>query len=95
MAQTREFRGVETTITSNAQEGISFIYRGTTVVKVKGAWITLNSNGWRTATTKTRMNQASNQFDLGYSVWQKNYEWFVSLPNGDTVEYTDGLTFKR
>ena len=68
-------------------------YHYTNVVTVDGDYVTLRSDGWATATTKTRMNQASNELGLGYSVYQKNYEWFVVLPTGETVEYYDGITF--
>jgi hypothetical protein len=56
--------------------------------------VTLNSNGWHTLTTKTRMNQTSNQYGLGFYVFQKNFIWYVELPNGETVEYEDHMTFK-
>lgn len=38
-------------------------YHGTKVVRFDAETITLDSGGWRTATTKTRMNQAARQFD--------------------------------
>ncbi len=41
------------------------------------------------------MNQAANQFGLGYSVYQKNHDWYVNLPSGKTVDFQDGLTFHR
>ena len=68
-------------------------YHSTDVVTVDGDYVTLRSDGWATATTKTRMNQASNELGLGYSVYQKNYEWFVVLPTSETVGYYDGITF--
>jgi hypothetical protein len=49
-----------------------------------------------TATTKLRMNQASNQFNLGFSVYQKDYRWYVVIPQGETVEFTGRrMTFPR
>jgi len=41
--------------------------------------ITLNTGGWFTQTTKARMNQVSEVFNLGYRVFQKNYKWYVEL----------------
>ena len=43
--------------------------------------VLLNTGGWHTATTKTRMNQTSNEFELGYHVYQKDFEWFISCEN--------------
>lgn len=39
--------------------------------------ITLDTGGWFTTTTKTRMNQASNQWKLGYYVYQDKHQWYV------------------
>ena len=75
-------------------EGVTRVrYHYTNVVTVDGDYVTLRSDGWATDTTKTRMNQASNELGLGYSVYQKNYEWFVVLPTSETVGYYDGITF--
>jgi hypothetical protein len=41
------------------------------------------------------MNQAARQFALGYSVYQRDHEWFVTLPTGETVEFRDGMEFAR
>ena len=53
----------------------------TTVVTFDQNFIVLNTGGWKTVTTKARMNQASNQFNLGYRVSQNNHEWFVTIGN--------------
>ena len=76
-------------------------YHQTDVVKFNEHEIILNSNGWTTATTKARMNQTSNQFGLGFQVYQKDFNWFVDWHYTDrhnepqTIEYFDGLTLKR
>ena len=60
------------------------IYRGSEVVKFDDKNIYLDNNGYYTATTKRRMNQASEQFNLNFHVFQKNYDWKceVTEPNG-------------
>jgi len=71
-------------------------YHSTDVVMFDPLWITLNNGGFYTATTKLRMNQTASQFGLGYRVYQRNYEWYVDLPNGDTVRMDSRkFTFKR
>ena len=69
-------------------------YHSTVIVEWVRDKITLRSGGWETVTTKRKMNQAAIQFDLAYGVFQKNYEWFVDLPNGNTVPFVDGMSFK-
>ena len=58
-------------------------YHNTKVVRFNDDEIILNTGGWFTATTKTRMNQAASQFNLGFKVYQKNYEWVIEFR--DTV----------
>jgi hypothetical protein len=94
MAQTREFRGRASEIVAD-EHAMYFRYHNTTVVAVSPKSVCLNSGGWRTVTTKLRMNQASNQFGLGFQVWQKDFNWYVTLPNGETVDFEDGITFSR
>ena len=77
------------------EDGITkVLYHSTIVVRFSDDQIELDSGGWRTPTTKVRMNQTSNQFDLGYSVYQQNHEWFVDY-QGETYEFDDGLTLQR
>lgn len=69
-------------------------YHKTDVVKFNENMIILDSGGWRTQTTRSRMNRMSNDFDLGYSVYQKNKKWFVKY-KGIALNFYDGITLKR
>lgn len=62
------------------------VYHTTAVVTFDYDTIILDTGGWSTNTTKTRMNQASKQFGLGYYVYQKDYEWYVEY-QGETIRY--------
>jgi hypothetical protein len=57
--------------------------------------VTLDAGGWRTATTKARMNQAAAQFGLAYRVFQERGGWFVALGGAwnMAVPFVDGQTF--
>jgi len=87
MAQTQKVGKVFTSITK-IDGNIVVKYHNTDVVAVNNGKITLKTGGWWTNTTKTRMNQASNQFGLGFHVYQKAGEWFVTY-NGETIPFTD------
>jgi len=65
-------------------------YHTTEIVRFSNERIELNTGGWRTATTKTRLNQASVQFGLGYHVHQKNYAWFVTY-GGNTHRWNEPI----
>jgi len=85
----------KTTITGDGEGNTLITYQATVIVKFSRDTVTLNSGGWDTVTTKRKMNQASYQFNLGYSVTQREFKWFVTLPSGKTVTFVDGMTFKR
>ena len=85
----------KTTWADLPNNGVTVTYQQTEIVRNEGNKITLRSGGWETVTTKRKMNQASHQFALGYSVYQRDYSWYVDLPNGETVPFEDGMTFDR
>ena len=74
------------------ENGVTFVqYHNTRIVAFSDKSIMLDVGNWFTPTTnyttiKTRMNQASNQFDLGFRVYQKNYEWYVDY-KGKTYRF--------
>jgi len=83
--QTQVFKGVSTSVYSD--NGVTHCqYHNTRVVSFDSEAITLRTGGWSTVTTKTRMNQASNQFGLGYQVFQKNFDWFVDY-HGSVIPF--------
>lgn len=69
-------------------------YHRTTVVSFNYESITLNSNNYLTFTAKKRMNQFSKMFNLGFSVFQKDYKWFVEF-KGQIIPFYDGIKLDR
>lgn len=63
-------------------------YQGTNVVSFNDRTIILDPHGWWTKTTKRRMNQASEEHDLGYWVYQKNGQWYCDY-DGRTIPFAD------
>lgn len=53
--------------------------------------IVLNTGGYSTVTTKRRMNQFAKMFDLGFTVCQEDYEWYVNFKDGMCQKF-DGNT---
>ena len=80
MTQLRKVTGVATSI--RMEQGKTIVrYHSTDVVTVyPNGNVKLDTGGWRTATTKVRMNQASAQFGLGFRVYADKGEWYVSFP---------------
>ena len=66
-------------------------YNATSVVVfLANGDIRLNSGGWRTVTTKTRINAALH--DTGWRVWQDGGVWYVGKVS-ENIKYTftDGM----
>ena len=91
MSQQQHVGSVHTTVRKH-DGALSVVYHSTEIVRAyNDGRIVLDSGGWRTATTKTRMNQAANQYDLGFQVWQRNGSWYVGY-QGAEVPFVDGMT---
>jgi hypothetical protein len=65
------------------------VYHSICIVEFNSGEVTLRTGGYKTMMTKIKMNQASQQFDLGYGVMQKKGDWFLRLPSGKVVPFDD------
>lgn len=67
---------------------------GHPIITIHPNYITLDSCGYRTRTTKDRMNAFT---DVGIYVIQRNYNWYVTVPSfedtvwGEEVPFYDGI----
>ena len=93
MAQQQRVSGRATSIYQDNRDTV-VRYHETIIVRFNPKKITLDHGGWQTQTTRNRMVQASNQFGLGYRVFQKDFEWFVTY-KGKTVPFISPLELER
>jgi len=94
MASNQKVGSHKTTIFTDDSGFINVVYHSTPVVKFNDQKIILDTGGWYSNTTKLRMNQASNQFNLGYRVFQKKGKWFISFPD-KTIDFVDKAVIDR
>lgn len=87
MSQTTQVGRVATTIRTTPEGQTQVIYHSTPVVSFNHKLIILNHGGWMTNTTKTRMNQASVEFGLGFQVYQKDFNWFVRYKEEEALPF--------
>jgi hypothetical protein len=103
MAQQHTIGTVATSVATGSDGVTRVIYHSTIVAAWNATTITLDSGGWRTATTKTRINQAASQYALDFRVFQSRGDWYVDLgfmpdakrPWRYTVPFTDGMIIRR
>ena len=64
-------------------------FHGHHIATVTGrALVAINNCGYWTNTTKQILNEILHEF-IGYGLYQRNFDWFVSTAQGD-VEYLGG-----
>lgn len=67
-------------------DSIAIRLHATDVVTFQPGTVTLNSGGWRTVTTKERLNRV-------LPVWSKAGTWYVGGNGDEPIVYDDGITF--
>jgi hypothetical protein len=76
-------------------DGLSIVLLyGNKIAEVSDTFIRIFDGGWRTNTTKSRLNAIFDGCGLpGDGVFQKAGKWFVKT-KGSTIPFSDGLTLR-
>lgn len=89
MGQTQKLSKNNTTVSRSETEHFGTQYEvrlhGSLIVSFDDKFIRLDHCGYRTVTTKARMNQCANEYNLPYSVYQVNREWYVRAADATGV----------
>ena len=70
------------------------VHHSTCIVTMHGEWkgghtvMRIDAKGWRSPTTKTRINDVIAEHG---HVFQQNFEWYYAPKDGDVVPYYDGM----
>jgi hypothetical protein len=72
-------------------EGVSFVYLFDNLIAMIGdTWLELFDGGYKSVTTKSRLNAILQAHGNGEYVYQKNFNWFISTKDGE-VAFNDGI----
>jgi hypothetical protein len=72
-------------------EGVSFVYLYNNLIAMVGdTWLELFDGGWKTDTTKSRLNAILQEHGNGEYIFQKNFEWIV-YTNQTNVPFNNGI----
>jgi hypothetical protein len=63
---------------------------GNHIATIGDTWLQMFNCGWKTNTTKSRLNAILSEHGSGEYIYQKKGEWFVSTNSG-TVKFTTGM----
>ena len=65
-------------------DGVSFVYLYNNLIAMVGdTWLELFDGGYKSNTTKSRLNAILQEHGNLEHIYQKNFEWFVSTKYGD------------
>jgi hypothetical protein len=74
-----------------AQVAEVFLY-GNLIAKIGSCWIQLFDGNHQTKTTKSRLNAILEVHGIdGERVFQKDFDWFVTVPNGGAIPFFSGM----
>ena len=85
--------GSNTTVTYNDSTNCSSVFlHGHQIATVDHDTnaVKVSSCGWQTVTTKSRLNAILSEVKYGCSVFQKQWNWYVSF-RGQTQDFIDGM----
>ena len=92
IAANKEWRCANTKVVIPNDDCISVYLHGNKIADLYEGKITLYDGGYRSATTKSRLNAILRENGLGNEVvFQKDFQWFISYDN-KTEEFRSGMT---
>jgi|TARA_A100001037_G_scaffold160905_1_gene144897 hypothetical protein len=91
----KDFRSGNTSVThsintAGQREAIIKLH-GNHIATVMNDTMLLFDGGWQSNTTKSRLNALCYEFATGFSVIQRNWDWFVADFHGNRQDFADGF----
>ena len=83
-----------TEVIYSPERDASYVHlHGNHIATIGEGFIELYSCGYRTNTTKSRLNAILHEHGNGDGIFQKNYDWFVET-NGEIVPFSEGMILR-
>lgn len=85
----RRYKKKAATRISDGPRYVTARYHNTDIITIDKVsdTVILNSGGYRTLTTKKRMNEVMEDFGISVRVFQRKYDWFVRVSGNAVVHY--------
>ena len=96
ISESKDWKSANTCVTFDPLEEVSIVHlHGNKIAEIGEGFIKLFDGGWQSNTTKSRLNAILSEHGIaGEGVFQKNFEWFIRLWNGEefvTTEFRSGM----
>ena len=70
-------------------------YHNTDILTFNSDEIIIRTGGWKTPSTKDKINLAAGKYGLGFYIRQKNFEWYVVIRNNEYIMKDDIFIINR
>ena len=97
----KDWRNDNTEVLYSPSRQVSCVYlHKNLIATISKDEVEIYDGGWRTSTTKSRLNAIIKGFcdGINQGVYQKNHQWFIQDDEDDTafsIEFQHGYTFAR
>ena len=87
----QQWKNANTMVT--VSNGVAFVFlHNNLIAEIGEGFIKMFDGGWQSVTTKSRLNAILEGNGLpGEKVFQKDFEWFVSMSNGGAIPFFSGM----
>ena len=87
----KDFKMANTEVISCSNVSDVFLH-GNLIARIGETWIELFDGGWRSNTTKSRLNAILSEHGCpGEGIFQKNFQWFFSSSQFGTIPFFSGM----
>ena len=87
----QDWKSDNTEVTYSPERDASYVYlHGNHIATIGDTFLELYTCGYKTNTTKSRLNAILQEHANGDYIFQKNYEWFINT-NGRVIPFTEGM----
>ena len=86
-----DWKDANTKVLYSPERDASYVYlHGNHIATIGDTFIELYTCGYKTPTTKARLNAILQEHGNDARIFQSNFEWFV-IDNGNTIPFTEGM----
>ena len=90
----KDWKNDNTEVLYSPERDVNYVYlHGNHIATIGDTFLELYTCGYKTNTTKSRLNAILKEHGNDARIFQSNFEWFV-IDNGNTIPFTEGMVLK-
>jgi hypothetical protein len=92
----KDWKNDNTKVTYSTERDVNYVYlHGNHIATIGDTFIELYTCGYKTNTTKSRLNAILKVHGNGARIFQKNFEWvIIDADNNEPIPFTEGMVLK-